>query len=104
MEKVFKGFKILEKEKKDGGKWYQLSIENLNGKTAEVYLTDNQKDLIDLIGFDNCFLFISERKSKDNRPYKTITLKVGEDEFDFFPRDRAFISLSLAIAKKKAIK
>lgn len=104
MEKVFKSFKIEQKEGLKGV-YYKLSVENLKGITTEMFMTESQKQLIELIGKENCSVGIATRISKDNKTtYKVITLTAGEDSFDFFPKDRGFIPLSLALANKKESK
>lgn len=103
MEKVFKEFKIVEKEGIKG-KYYMIAVENFLGKVAEMFLTECQKELIDIEGIENCSVSVVERKSKENKPYKAIALFVGGEVFDFFPRDRAFITLSEVIARRKTEK
>jgi hypothetical protein len=104
MEKIFKSFKIEQKEGTKG-LYYKLSVENLKGITTEMFMSESQKQLVELIGKENCSVGISTRTSKDNKmTYKVITLMAGEDSFDFFPKDRGFIPLSIALAKKKETK
>lgn len=100
MEKqIFKSFNVVEKESSKGNKFYMLSVTAQNDKTVEMFMTESQKELYDLAGASNCHVEIARRKSKAGADYECIALHIGEDVFDFFPRDRAFIALAKRLAK-----
>lgn len=100
-KKIFKSFEIIEKESsKSGNKYYLLSVTAQNGKSAEMFMSESQKDLYDLTPAENRSVEIAQRKSKAGNDYECICLKLGEDSFDFFPKDRAFLSLAKRLAAK----
>lgn len=99
-KKIFKDFKVVEKESSKGNKYYVLEVTAQNGKTAEMFMSESQKELYDLEGAENCSVDIVQRKSKLGNDYKCIALTIGDIDFDFFPKDRAFIVLAEKLANK----
>ena len=97
--KILKGFNILEKDGRTGNVYYQLEVETMKGKKATMFMTECQKDLVDEVGKEKCYVDIEARTSKDNKQYSVVALHVGEETFDFFVKDRAFVSLARAHAK-----
>lgn len=98
-ESVIKGFQIIEKNGQRGV-YYQLEVETYLGRKVTMFLSETQKEVIDIVGLDNCHCDIALRTSKENRKYGVIALAVGDDTFDFFPKDRAFITLAKLHYKK----
>lgn len=100
MEKqIFKSFNVVEKESSKGNKFYMLSVTAQNDKTAEMFMSESQKELVDIVGLEGCSVDVVKRKSKAGSDYECICLHIGEDSFDFFPKDRAFIVLAKRLAK-----
>ena len=99
-KKIFKDFAVVEKESSKGNKYYILQVTAQNGKTAEMFMSESQKDLYDLEGAENCSVDIAQRKSKLGNEYKCIVFTIGDLAFDFFPKDRAFIVLAEKLANK----
>ncbi len=98
-----KSFEIVEKEKQNGtGVYYQLNVKTLKDKEAFMFLSESQKAVIDEVGIEKCRVDIEERKSgKTGNSYKVIALHIADIEtFDFFPKDRAFITLAELHARK----
>ena len=101
VERKLKGFEVVEKEGQKGV-YYQLEVETYGGKKVAMYLSETQKELIDIIGKKDCYVDIETRKSKENRTYEVIALHIGEEDVqDFFPKDRAFLSLAKLHFKRK---
>ena len=98
-KRILKGFNILEKEGRLGNLYYQLEVETQKGKKATMFMTENQKDFVNEIGKENCFVDIEYRNSKENKPYQVVALHVGDSVFDFFVKDKAFIELAKFHAK-----
>lgn len=101
-KRVLKSFEVIEKESSIGSVYYALSVKTFMGKEAVLFLSESQKELIDLVGIDNCFVDIETRVSKDNKkPYQVVALHISDEEiYDFFPRDRAFCKLAELQYKK----
>lgn len=101
VERKLKGFAILEKEGSKGP-YYNLEVETYGAKKALMFLTETQKEMVDIVGQANCYVDIETRKSKDNRLYDVIALHIGDEDIqDFFPKDRAFLPLAKLHYKKK---
>lgn len=99
-ERVLKGFDILTKEGRTGNNYYQLEVVTQKDKKATMFMTESQKEYIDEIGRENCYVDIENRESKEKKTYSVVALHAGEEVFDFFVKDRAFISLAKLHAKK----
>lgn len=96
---IFKSFEVIEKESSKGNKYYILRVIAQNDKSAEMFMTESQKDLYEIFGAENCSVDIAIRKSKLGNEYKCVAFKIGDDVFDFFPKDRAFLVLAERVAK-----
>ena len=90
--------KVSPKTKKE---YYVLSVTNIADKTVELFLSESQFEMMKLVGIENCKVNIEPRVSKDNKNYDVIALRIEDDVFDFFPRDKAFISLAKLTYQKK---
>ena len=99
---LLKSFTILEKEGRTNNIYYQLEVETAGGKKAAMFMTENQKEYVEEIGKENCYVDIETRTSKENKEYPVVALHAGDEVFDFFVKDRAFISLAKLHAKKEA--
>lgn len=99
-KRLLKKFEIVEKESEKGTKYYKLVVTSHGDTTCEMFLTESQVAVVNIIGKNNCFVDIQSRKSKENKPYNVVALVCGEDVFDFFPKDRAFITLARLQAQK----
>lgn len=102
-QRVISSFQIITKtSEKSGNDYYILEVETFKQKKAQVFLTESQKALIDEIGITNCSVDVETRHSEEKKKdYDVIALRIGEEGvFDFFPKDRAFISLAKLQAKK----
>ena len=98
--KILKGFEIVEAESRTGNVFYKLVVKTQKDKECALFLSENQKEVIDLVGVENCWVDIETRKSSENKIYNVIALHVADEEvFDFFVKDRAFITLAKLHAK-----
>lgn len=94
-KRILKGFEIVEAESRTGNVFYKLVVKTQKDKDCALFLSENQKEVIDLVGVENCWVDIETRKSSENKIYNVIALHVGDVEvFDFFVKDRAFITLA----------
>lgn len=99
-ERILKGFEIVEAESRTGNVFYKLVVKTRKDKECALFLSENQKEVIDLVGVENCWVDIETRKSSENKIYNVIALHVADEEvFDFFVKDRAFITLAKLHAK-----
>lgn len=100
-KRILKGFKIEEGvSQKTGRPLNKLIVKTQKDKECILFLSDNQKDVIDLVGEANCWVDVEQRMSAENKPYNVIALHVADVEvFDLFVRDRAFITLAKLHAK-----
>lgn len=99
-KKILKGFEIVEAESRTGNVFYKLVVKTQKDKDCALFLSENQKEVIDLVGVENCWVDIETRKSSENKIYNVIALHVADEEvFDFFVKDRAFITLAKLHAK-----
>lgn len=99
-KRLLKKFEIVEKESSNGNRYKKLIVHSMGDSTCELFLTDSQVGVVEIIGKENCYVDIQTRMSKENKPYNVISLVCGEDVFDFFPKDRAFITLAKLQAQK----
>lgn len=90
--------KVSTKTKKE---YYVLSVTSIADKTIELFLSDSEFEMMKLVGIENCKVNIEPRVSKEGVNYDVIALRVEEDVFDFFPRDKAFIKLAKLTYSKK---
>lgn len=95
-KRILKGFKIEEGvSQRTGRPLNKLIVNTQKDKECILFLSDNQKEVIDLVGEANCWVDVEQRKSAENKTYNVIALHVGDVEvFDFFVKDRAFITLA----------
>ena len=92
---LIKKFEIIRKVSKTTKKeYFVLSVTSIADKTAELFLSESQFEMMKLVGAENCKVNIEPRVSKDGKNYDVIALRIEDDVFDFFPRDKAFISLA----------
>ena len=99
-KRILKGFEIVEAESRTGNVFYKLVVKTQKDKECSLFLSENQKEVIDLVGVENCWVDIETRKSSENKIYNVIALHVADEEvFDFFVKDRAFITLAKLHAK-----
>ena len=99
-KRILKGFEIVEAESRTGNVFYKLVVKTQKDKDCALFLSENQKEVIDLVGVENCWVDIETRKSSENKIYNVIALHVADEEvFDFFVKDRAFITLAKLHAK-----
>lgn len=100
-KKILKGFEIIEGESQRTGRtFYKLAVKTQKDKVAEMFLSETQKEVVDLVGEANCWVDVETRTSAQNKGYNVIALHVGDEEvFDFFVKDRAFITLAKLHAK-----
>lgn len=100
-KRILKGFKIEEGvSQRTGRPLYKFIVKTQKDKECMLFLSDNQKEVIDLVGVENCWVDIETRKSSENKIYNVIALHVADEEvFDFFVKDRAFITLAKLHAK-----
>ena len=99
-KKILKGFEIVEAESRTGNVFYKLVVKTQKDKECALFLSENQKEVIDLVGVENCWVDVETRKSSENKIYNVIALHVADEEtFDFFVKDRAFITLAKLHAK-----
>lgn len=99
-KRILKGFEIVEAESRTGNVFYKLVVKTQKDKECALFLSENQKEVIDLVGVENCWVDIETRKSSENKIYNVIALHVADEEvFDFFVKDRAFITLAKLHAK-----
>lgn len=104
--RIIADFEILTRQSaKTGNNYYVLSVKSVKGALADLFLSEAQKALIDEVGLDNTYVDIESRHSDSKKKdYDVIALHVGDVEtFDFFPSDRAYISLAKLQAKKAGI-
>ena len=88
---LIKKFEIIRKVSKTTKKeYFVLSVTSIADKTAELFLSESQFEMMKLVGAENCKVNIEPRVSKDGKNYDVIALRIE----DFFPRDKAFISLA----------
>ncbi len=99
--RILKGFSIVEKEGRMGNIYYQLQVETQKGKKTEIFMTESQKEYVDEIGKDNCYVDIENRESKEKKIYQVVALHAGDEIFDFFVKDKAFVSLAKLHAGRK---
>ena len=99
-KRILKGFEIVEAESRTGNVFYKLVVKTQKDKDCALFLSENQKEVIDLVGVENCWVDIETRKSSENKIYNVIALHIADEEvFDFFVKDRAFITLAKLHAK-----
>lgn len=99
-KRILKGFEIVEAESRTGNVFYKLVVKTQKDKECALFLSENQKEVIDLVGEANCWVDVEQRKSAENKTYNVIALHVADEEvFDFFVKDRAFITLAKLHAK-----
>jgi hypothetical protein len=99
-KRILKGFEIVEAESRTGNVFYKLVVKTQKDKDCALFLSENQKEVIYLVGVENCWVDIETRKSSENKIYNVIALHVADEEvFDFFVKDRAFITLAKLHAK-----
>lgn len=99
-KRILKGFEIVEAESRTGNVFYKLVVKTQKDKDCALFLSENQNEVIDLVGVENCWVDIETRKSSENKIYNVIALHVADEEvFDFFVKDRAFITLAKLHAK-----
>lgn len=100
VKKILKGFEIVEDySERTGRPLNKLVVKTQKDKECVLFLSDDQKEVVDTVGLDNCSVEIEQRRSKDNRVYDVIAFHVGEFVFDFFTRNKAFIPLAKLHAK-----
>lgn len=101
-KRILKGFKIEEGvSQKTGRPLNKLIVKTQKDKECILFLSDNQKDVIDLVGEANCWVDVETRVAAETKKvYNVIALHVADEEvFDFFVKDRAFITLAKLHAK-----
>lgn len=99
-KRILKGFEIVEAESRTGNVFYKLVVKTQKDKECALFLSENQKEVVDLFGEANCWVDVEQRKSAENKTYNVIALHVADEEvFDFFVKDRAFITLAKLHAK-----
>lgn len=96
---------VTRKSTKTGNDYFVLVVYTCKGKSADLFLSESQKALVDEVGLANVNVDVEARHSDaKKKDYDVIALHVGDEEtFDFFPSDRAFISLAKLQAKKAGI-
>lgn len=98
---LIKKFEVIRKvSPKTKNEYYVLAATSVANKTAEVFLSESMFDMMNLVGIENCKVDIEPRVSKEGKEYDVIALRIDEDVFDFFPRDKAFIKLAKLTDKK----
>ena len=99
--KILKGFEIVEAESRTGNVFYKLVVKTQKDKECALFLSENQKEVIDLVGEANCWVDVETRVAAETKKvYNVIALHVADEEvFDFFVKDRAFITLAKLHAK-----
>ena len=97
-----KKFEIIKKiSKTTKREYYVLSVTSVADKSVELFLSESQFEMMKIVGAENCKVNIEPRVTKEGKNYDVIALRIEEDVFDFFPRDKAFISLAkLTLANK----
>lgn len=94
-KRFLKGFEIVEAESRTGNVFYKLVVKTQKDKECALFLSESQKEVIDLVGEANCWVDVETRKSAENKVYNVIALHISDVEvFDFFVKDRAFITLA----------
>ena len=98
--RLLKSFKIEVAQTEAGKKLIKLFVTSLLDKEASMYLSETQLEVVNLAGLDNCYVDIEKRYSqKAKKSYYVIALHCGDEVFDLFVKDRAFVTLAKLHAK-----
>ena len=97
-----KKFEIIKKiSKTTKREYYVLSVTSVADKSVELFFSESQFEMMKIVGAENCKVNIEPRVTKEGKNYDVIALRIEDDVFDFFPRDKAFISLAKLTLSKK---